>query len=100
MERTSKPFELVTADYSLNLELTSAGHYFVHLQVYRWSPGVKREINDVLSHIVGIVGELRAAVRHTDTKLAKFTELMGFKKKSWAYLGHHGNFYDIYIRRH
>jgi len=83
-------------DYTMSLELFESMLWF-HSDVYRWTPVVKQkylEDLNLLQHLVNI--PLVALVAETNTKLAKFGEVTGWKKFDKAVFNNMK--YDIYSR--
>lgn len=67
-------------DYTMSLELFE-GMLWFHTDVLKWTPAVKQKyITDLnlLQHLVSV--PLVALVAETNTKLAKFGEVTGWKK--------------------
>lgn len=83
-------------DYTMSLELFE-GMLWFHSDVQKWTPEVKQKyITDLnlLQHLVSI--PLVALVAETNTKLAKFGEVTGWKKFDKVVFNEVK--YDIYSR--
>lgn len=83
-------------DYTMSLELFE-GMLWFHTDVLKWTPKVKQKyITDLnlLQHLVSV--PLVALVAETNTKLAKFGEVTGWKKFDKVVFNEVK--YDIYSR--
>lgn len=83
-------------DYTMSLELFE-GMLWFHTDVLKWTPEVKQKyITDLnlLQHLVSV--PLVALVAETNTKLAKFGEVTGWKKFDKVVFNEVK--YDIYSR--
>lgn len=83
-------------DYTMSLELFE-GMLWFHTDVLKWTPTVKQKyITDLnlLQHLVSV--PLVALVAETNTKLAKFGEVTGWKKFDKVVFNEVK--YDIYSR--
>ncbi len=83
-------------DYTMSLELFESMLWF-HSDVYKWTPEVKTkylEDLNLLQYLVNI--PLVALVAETNTKLAKFGEVTGWKKFDKVVFNNVK--YDIYSR--
>lgn len=83
-------------DYTMSLELFE-GMLWFHSDVLKWTPTVKQKyITDLnlLQHLVSV--PLVALVAETNTKLAKFGEVTGWKKFDKVVFNEVK--YDIYSR--
>lgn len=83
-------------DYTMSLELFESMLWF-HSDVHKWTPKVKTkylEDLDLLQYLVNI--PLVALVTETNTKLAKFGEVTGWKKFDKVVFNNVK--YDIYSR--
>jgi len=87
---------VIREDYTMLLELHADLIWF-HTDVRKWTPTVKAkylEDLNLLQHLVNI--PLVALVAETNTKLAKFGEVTGWKKFDKAVFNNMK--YDIYSR--
>lgn len=87
---------VIRADYTMSLELFE-GMLWFHSDVLRWTPTIKQKyITDLnlLQYLVSV--PLVALVAETNTKLAKFGEVTGWKKFDKVVFNEVK--YDIYSR--
>lgn len=66
-------------------ELDDEGHYYLHAQLYRWSPYVYKKVKLILNKWMTTMAEqgvlvMFVAIPDNDPKLYKFEKMFGFKE--------------------